>query len=248
MTPIWPRKSPKRLLLFWRARRALSTRRRLSSAWLCRTAHYAAADALKILRRRQRREQEIAHGISFEPNRNPNPIPGPTSLRCWTLAMAQLAEKDHCAIVLRFFEGKDLKQVGAALGVTENAAKTRVSRATEKFAQVLHQTGNHVVSSRDPAQRSQPTPLQAAPIGLATSVTVAAGQGTAVTTSTFNAHQNDTENYGMDKTQTAAGAGCSHSWLAGNRHSGDTHGQRADQHRESFGQNVDFRPGRLRHT
>ena len=35
-----------------------------------------------------------------------------------------LAKKDHCAIVLRFFEGKDLKQVGAALGVSENTAKS----------------------------------------------------------------------------------------------------------------------------
>src|SRR5258706_8970981 len=29
------------------------------SAWLCRTAQYAAADASKIQRRRQRREQEL---------------------------------------------------------------------------------------------------------------------------------------------------------------------------------------------
>jgi DNA-directed RNA polymerase specialized sigma24 family protein len=29
------------------------------SAWLCRTAQYAAADAVKIQRRRQRREQEM---------------------------------------------------------------------------------------------------------------------------------------------------------------------------------------------
>src|ERR1700722_15285057 len=29
------------------------------SAWLCRTAQYASADALKIQRRRQRREQEM---------------------------------------------------------------------------------------------------------------------------------------------------------------------------------------------
>lgn len=44
------------------------------------------------------------------------------------IAMARLGKKDHSAIVLRFFEGKDLKQVGAVLGVSKSTAKTRVSR------------------------------------------------------------------------------------------------------------------------
>ena len=35
-------------------------------------------------------------------------------------AMCHLREKDHTAIVLRFFEGKVLKGVGTALGVSPN--------------------------------------------------------------------------------------------------------------------------------
>src|SRR5882724_10709679 len=95
------------------------------SAWLCRTAQYAAADALKTQRRRQRREQEM-HMDNALNQAEPEAT--------WTdiaplldTAMRQLGRKDHSALVLRFFEGKDLKAVGAALGVSQNAAKTRIS-------------------------------------------------------------------------------------------------------------------------
>jgi RNA polymerase sigma factor (sigma-70 family) len=80
------------------------------SAWLCRTARYAAANALTIQRRRERREQE-AHmqTTANEPETDAwsqiAPLLEP--------ALAELGERDHNAIVLRYFEGRDLKQVGA---------------------------------------------------------------------------------------------------------------------------------------
>jgi len=46
-------------------------------------------------------------------------------------AMARLNETDRHAVVLRFFDGKSLREVGAALGASEEAAKKRVSRALE---------------------------------------------------------------------------------------------------------------------
>ena len=52
-------------------------------------------------------------------------------------ALEHLGEKDHNAIVLRFFEGKDLKQVGAAMGTGEDAAKMRVHRAREALQALL---------------------------------------------------------------------------------------------------------------
>jgi RNA polymerase sigma factor (sigma-70 family) len=153
------------------------------SAWLCRTAQYAAADALKTQRRRQRREQEM----QMESVLNP-PEPESSS---WAdiaplldAAMAQLGEKDYSAIVLRFFEGKDLKEVGAALGVSENTAKTRVCRATEKLRRFFKQRGIRL-SAAAIACAVTANSVQAAPIGLASSVTVAAVKGTAVTTSTL---------------------------------------------------------------
>src|SRR5437879_13627880 len=98
--------------------------------------------------------------------------------------MAQLGEKDHSAVVLRFFERKNLKQVGAALGVSENTAKTRVSRATEKLRKFFVKRGI-TFSAAMIAGAVSANSIQAAPIGLATSVTVAAVKGTAVTASTL---------------------------------------------------------------
>ncbi|PYS45736.1 MAG: hypothetical protein DMG13_31450 [Acidobacteria bacterium] len=37
--------------------------------------------------------------------------------------------KEHDAIVLRFFDRKELRQIGVALGTTEDAARMRINRA-----------------------------------------------------------------------------------------------------------------------
>ena len=47
--------------------------------------------------------------------------------------MAGFNETDRHAVVLRFFDGKSMREVGAALGANEDAAKKRVSRALEKL-------------------------------------------------------------------------------------------------------------------
>jgi RNA polymerase sigma factor (sigma-70 family) len=152
------------------------------SAWLCRTAQYAAADALRTQRRRQSREQEI-HMQSLLNQTEPESSPWTDIAPLLDIAMAGLGEKDHSAVVLRFFDGKDLKQVGAAMGITENAAKTRVSRAVEKLRQFFVKRGIHLsaaVIASAVAARS----VQAAPVGLAQSVIAVAVKGTALTTST----------------------------------------------------------------
>ena len=48
-------------------------------------------------------------------------------------AMEKLGQKDHDALVLRFFEGRNFREVGVALGASEEAAKVRVGRALEKL-------------------------------------------------------------------------------------------------------------------
>ena len=153
------------------------------SAWLCRTAQYAAADVIKTQSRRQRREQEMHMESLINATE--------TQSHDWTViapvldaAMSQLGEKDHAAIVLRFFQGKNLKQVGVALGVSENAAKTRVSRATEKLRRLFIKRGITLSVAAITAAVSAHS-IQAAQIGLATSVTVAALKGTNVTASTL---------------------------------------------------------------
>jgi RNA polymerase sigma factor (sigma-70 family) len=188
------------------ARKAASLNpKTILSAWLCRTAQFAAADALKTQRRRQRREQEI-YMESVLNQAEPE-------FSAWTdiaplldTAMAHLGEKDHCAIVLRFFEGRDLKQVGAALGVTENAAKTRVSRATEKLRKYFIRQGI-TLSAAAIGSAVSANSIQAAPIGLAISVTVAAVKGTAVTTSTLTLIKTTLNIMTWTKLKTAAAGG-----------------------------------------
>ncbi len=151
--------------------------------WLCRTARYASANALTIQRRRQRREQE-AHMQTI--------LNEPTTDETWMqiaplldVAMEKLGQKNHDALVLRFFENRDFKEVGAALGASEDAAKMRVSRALEKLRKFFTKRG---VSSTTAilAAAISTNSVQAAPVALAKSVTaVAIAKGAAASASTL---------------------------------------------------------------
>src|ERR1039457_374532 len=155
------------------------------AGWLCRTARYACADALKIQRRRQLREQE-AHMQSIL--NEPEPMPDETWNQIAPLldgALGQLGQKDHDAVVLRFFEGRNFAEVGAALGASEDAAKMRVNRALEKLHRYFSKRG--VSSTRAIIAGVVPVNcIQAAPVALATSVTaVALAKGAAASGSTL---------------------------------------------------------------
>jgi len=151
--------------------------------WLCRTARYASANALTIQRRRQQREQE-AHMQTI--------LNKPTTDETWTQiaplldgAMEKLGQKDHDALVLRFFENKNFTEVGAALGASGDAAKMRVSRALEKLRKFFGKRG---VSSTTAiiAGTISANSVQAAPVSLAKSVTaVAIAKGAAASISTL---------------------------------------------------------------
>ena len=153
--------------------------------WLCRTARYASANALTIQRRRQHREQE-AHMQSIL--NEAEPMHEETWNQIAPLldgAMEQLGQKDHDAVVLRFFEGRNFKEVGAALGVSEDAAKKRVNRALEKLRKFF--TKRDVSSTTAIlAGAISANSVQAAPVALAKSVTaVAIAKGAAASGSTL---------------------------------------------------------------
>ncbi len=56
-------------------------------------------------------------------------------------AIGQLGIADRTAILLRFFEKKDLRSVGLALGTNEEAARKRVARALDKLHGLLSSKG-----------------------------------------------------------------------------------------------------------
>ncbi len=158
--------------------------------WLCRTARYASANALTVQRRRQRSEQE-AHMQTILTSGSDASSPQ-IQEETWTqiaplldTAMEKLGQKDHDALVLRFFENRNFKEVGAALGASEDAAKMRVSRALEKLRKFFGKRG---ISSTTAiiAGTISANSVQAAPVALAKSVTaVAVAKGAAASASTL---------------------------------------------------------------
>lgn len=148
------------------------------SGWLCRTARNVSADTLKIQHRRQFREQE-AHMQSILNE----PEPGVWNQIAPLLdeALGCLGEKEHDAVVLRFFDGKELKQVGAAMGIGEDAARMRVNRGLEKLREFFTKRGV-TLSATAIAGAIAVNSVQAAPAGLAATITAAALSGTTITT------------------------------------------------------------------
>ena len=96
-------------------------------------------------------------------------------------ALGRLGEKEHDAVVLRFLDGKELKQVGAAMGISEDAARMRVNRGLENLRAFFNKK-SVTLSATGIAGTIAANSIQAAPVGLAATITAAALSGTTITT------------------------------------------------------------------
>jgi hypothetical protein len=123
-------------------------------------------------------------------------------------ALAKLGERDRNAIVLRFFENKNLRDVGAALGASEDAAKMRVNRALEKLRKIFAKRGA-TFSAALIAGAVSANSVQAAPVGLAVTVTAAAAKGAAVSSSTLTLIKGALKIMAWTKAKTAIVVGVS---------------------------------------
>jgi hypothetical protein len=92
--------------------------------------------------------------------------------------MGELGARDRDAVVLRFFENKSLREVGARLGLEERAAQKRVTRALEKLRRLFGRRGIGLTTTAVAAALSAHA-VQAAP-GLAKTITVTALAGPAL--------------------------------------------------------------------
>jgi RNA polymerase sigma factor (sigma-70 family) len=97
-------------------------------------------------------------------------------------AMHALDETDRTAVLLRYFENKSLREVGQTLGTSDDTAQKRVIRAVERLREFLVKRGVTIGASGLVAAIST-SAIQATPIGLSTTITVAALAGTTITTS-----------------------------------------------------------------
>ena len=151
------------------------------SGWLCRTAQLTAVTFVRSETRRVRREQEA---YMRNPLVETDSDVWPQIEPLLDAAMAGLSEADHHALVLRFFDGKSMKEVGAALGASEDAAKMRVNRAVEKLRLFFSRRGI-VVSVAILTAAISANSVQSAPATLAkTATALALAKGATASTST----------------------------------------------------------------
>ena len=146
--------------------------------WLYTSAHHAAAHAVRSERRRRTHEQE-AHAM-HEIDRAGNASPDWEQLRpTLDAAMLELPDTDREAVLRRYFSGESFAAIGAALKVSDEAARKRVDRALERLHRLL--AGRGLTSSASAlALALSHHAVSAAPLGLGADATHAAIGGSAV--------------------------------------------------------------------
>ena len=150
------------------------------SAWLYQVARRTAVDVLRRESRRQLREQ-LAMELA---DMNAHPSIWNQIEPLLEEAMESLEPAERTAILLRFFENRNLREVGQTLGTSEDAAQKRVSRAVERLREFFSQRGVTVGASGLAIVLSA-NAVQSAPLGLAAAIsTSAAISATALHTAT----------------------------------------------------------------
>ena len=106
------------------------------TGWLYTTTRNAVIDVLRTEQRRRGREEE-AHGLQ-------QISAGPEDAVDWSrlrpvldAAMDELRAEDREAVLLRFFQARPFADIGAALGLSEDAARKRVERALDQLGDQL---------------------------------------------------------------------------------------------------------------
>lgn len=139
------------------------------AGWLYRHTVFTASKMVRAEQRRKIREQHAVAMTSLTPDTNAG----------WEAiaplldeAMNALGGRERDAMVLRFFQGQDLRTVGAAFGVSEDAAQKRVTRAIDKLRRFFSRRGIEVSGSALATLLSAHS-VAAAPAGAITAITTA---------------------------------------------------------------------------
>jgi RNA polymerase sigma factor (sigma-70 family) len=130
------------------ARKAAKLSRRVVVAgWLFKVTLFAAADVRKARRRRMQNERKAAMQTQSPQNQPTSDIDWEKVSPLLNEAVARLNTGDRDVIILRFFQGRSHAEIAAALGISEDAAKMRVSRAVEKLRASLNASDMQISSS-----------------------------------------------------------------------------------------------------
>jgi hypothetical protein len=165
------------------ARKATSIRAGTGLAgWLHRTATLEARLRQRTDLRRQKREDLAGQlGTTMPTPESPDPLP----FEILDEALLELPEKDRRTLFLRYFENRPFREIANSLGIGEDAAQKRTSRALDALAGILRRRGAATVTATLAAKTLEAAALTIAPAQLATSITsvALAAAGTAASSS-----------------------------------------------------------------
>jgi RNA polymerase sigma factor (sigma-70 family) len=157
------------------------------AGWLCRSARNISLKLRRDEFRRHSRERQAMQDLSPTSETTPD----------WERlrpvldeAMSKLSDPDYDALVMRFFNNQDLRSVGRALGVTDDTAQKRVSRALDKLREYLFRRGIKTTAAALVIVLSA-NAVQTAPVGLAVAISSAATlAGTTIASTAITATTN----------------------------------------------------------
>lgn len=109
------------------------------AGWLHTATRHLARDHRRAAARRAAREREAA--LMNESDGTEAAVNWDRLQPILDEALGSLRDADRDAILLRHFQGLNLAAVGAALGVSEDAARVRINRALERLRDILARRG-----------------------------------------------------------------------------------------------------------
>jgi hypothetical protein len=137
------------------------------AGWLCRSARNVSLNLRRDDLRRRSRERLAMEDL----NESHEPASDWEQLRLvLDEAMSELDEPDYDALVIRFFKNQDLRSVGHALGISDDTAQKRVSRALDKLRGHLARRGITTTAGALSVALGA-NAVQTAPAGLAMAIT-----------------------------------------------------------------------------
>lgn len=163
------------------ARKAAAlSQRQVLAGWLYTSTYFAATRVVRTERRRRTREQE-AHAME-ELLRSPA-SDWETLRLVLDKVMHELQESDRDVILMRYFENRQLADIGERLGLSEDGARKKVDRALAKLRTFLSKRG--VTATATLATVLSTNAVQVAPVGLAAMLTSASLVSAGVAPATF---------------------------------------------------------------
>jgi len=140
------------------------------AGWLHRSTRYAALNHRRDTRRRCINEREAMEQFLINSE----------SVQDWEYirplldeALDSLDDEDREALLLRYFKNQDFRAIGLALGISDDTAQKRASRAVERLRKFFSKR-NITIGASGLVMLVSANAVQAAPVGLTSAIFAAA--------------------------------------------------------------------------